>query len=280
MAFLNDEKKLEIITKFLLDSPPGEVNDVYNDLRSLMNNPVVFKEGVLTALEQYNTEQFVTVTPPGQEHNVIISKYGQIEPNIFVDPKSHQKFRFDHMQQVATDPEPYEPDEATEPLRAALETAVQNYITDHYPDGIATVYSTQDSTLTIAIVDNKYNPDNFWNGRWRSAWVITPTTGEIKGTVKVNVHYFEDGNVQLNTEKTHDGTVKIDAENPETAAAAIAKYIHKVEDDFQKSLNDAYIELNENTFKELRRALPLTRHKIDWDKIMNYKIGQELAGRE
>ncbi|CAG8458567.1 11169_t:CDS:2, partial [Paraglomus brasilianum] len=58
MAFLSDEKKLEIITKFLLDSPPGEVNDVFNDVRSLMNNPVVFQEGILTALEQYNTEQF------------------------------------------------------------------------------------------------------------------------------------------------------------------------------------------------------------------------------
>ena len=55
-------------------------------------------------------------------------------------------------------------------------------------------------------------PFNHRNGRWRSAWVITPAAGEIKGTVKVNVHYFEDGNVQLNTEKTHDGTVKIDAE--------------------------------------------------------------------
>jgi len=35
-----------------------------------MNNPVVFQEGILTAFEQYNAEQFVTVTPPGQEHNV------------------------------------------------------------------------------------------------------------------------------------------------------------------------------------------------------------------
>ena len=43
-----------------------------------------------------------------------------------------------------------------------------------------------------------------------------------------------------------------------------------MEDDFQKALNDAYVELNENTFKELRRALPLTRHKIDWDKVCSY----------
>ena len=94
MAFLSDEKKLG---KFLLDSPPGEVNDVFNGMYTnvfepslignddglkyfnhinqflivgLWTNPVVFQEGVLTALEQYNTEQFVTVTPPGQEHNV------------------------------------------------------------------------------------------------------------------------------------------------------------------------------------------------------------------
>ncbi|KAI7879029.1 hypothetical protein K492DRAFT_179049 [Lichtheimia hyalospora FSU 10163] len=46
---------------------------------------------------------------------------------------------------------------------------------------------------------------------------------------------------------------------------------------YHQALNDSYGELAENTFKGLRRALPLTRNKLDWNKILNYKIGNELA---
>lgn len=42
-------------------------------------------------------------------------------------------------------------------------------------------------------------------------------------------------------------------------------------------MNESYNDLAENTFKGLRRALPMTRNKMDWNKILNYKIGSELS---
>jgi len=42
------------------------------------------------------------------------------------------------------------------------------------------------------------------NGRWRGVWTckFAPGSGsvEVTGKLKVNVHYYEDGNVQLTTE--------------------------------------------------------------------------------
>ncbi|CAG8585565.1 4157_t:CDS:2 [Ambispora leptoticha] len=272
---LSLEEKIKIVTSFLLDSPPGEINDVYTDLQTLMNDDAAFKEGILSALEEYNTKQYITVKLPGQEHEVIISKYGQSENGLFVDPKSRQIFRVDHMLPEATVVESLEPDEETEPLRAALEKAVEDYVIDHYPKGVSAVYS-KDQKLTIVIVDNKYNPDNYWNGRWRSTWFISPDSGDIKGNVIVNVHYYEDGNVQLNCNKDFELTANTNFENHALAAAAYVKQIGKVENEFQASLIEAYADLSDNTFKSLRRALPLTRNKLDWDKISNYNIKQEL----
>ncbi|CAG8646400.1 13637_t:CDS:2 [Cetraspora pellucida] len=265
---LSVEEKLKIATSFLLDSPPGEVSEVYNHVKVLMNNSGTFQEGLLDALQQYNTEQYTTVTLPGQEAQVILSKYG-LENDRFLDPKSQQTFKVDHMRLTVTEVEPHTPDETTEPLRSAVEKAILEYVADHYPKGVSATYSTGE-TLTIAIVDNKYNPSNFWNGRWRSTWVISPESGEIKGTIQVNVHYYEDGNVQLNSTKDIEITSSpVNSEDLVISATAYARSICKAENEFQTSLNESYVELSEHTFKGLRRALPLTRHKIDWDKVRN-----------
>lgn len=54
---------------------------------------------------------------------------------------------------------------------------------------------------------------------------------------------------------------------PATAASKILALIEGEEGKYQVSLNETYQEMGEKTFKGLRRALPLTRQKLDWDKV-------------
>lgn len=277
MADLSVEERVKIASGFLLDSPPGEVNDVFNDVRALINNDEALQDGINAALEEYNTDQLITVALPDKSREVIVSKYGQVDSEHFVDPKTHQIFKFDHMRLVASNFQPHTVDEATEPLRAATEEVVEAYIADHFPNGASAVYSS-DGTVVICIVDNKYNPGNYWNGRWRSVWTISTAVASIKGSLKVHVHYYEDGNVQLNSGKDIEFSVDF-SDDPKTRAAKIIKQIGKSEKEYQAALNESYGEMAENTFKGLRRALPLTRNKLDWNKILNYKIGSELANK-
>lgn len=58
------------------------------------------------------------------------------------------------------------------------------------------------------------------------------------------------------------------------SAAEIVKTIAGIEKKYQEDLNRAFGALSEGAFKGLRRQLPITRQKIDWDKIGSYRLGQ------
>lgn len=57
---------------------------------------------------------------------------------------------------------------------------------------------------------------------------------------------------------------------PNTAASKTLALIEEEERKYQVSLNETYQEMGEKTFKGLRRALPLTRQKLDWDKVREW----------
>jgi len=84
------------------------------------------------------------------------------------------------------------------------------------------------------------------------------------------VHYYEDGNVRLltNKEVSLSGVGEKD----------VVRKIAEVERKYQEDLNRAFGALSEGAFKGLRRQLPITRQKIDWDKISGYKLGQDIGG--
>ena len=87
-----DQKRIETVSKFLLQSPPGEINDVLNgtvdfvfeprslsmsdrtcvriDVRVLIGDDESLETGVLPALRQYNLEQLTVAEVPGAGHNV------------------------------------------------------------------------------------------------------------------------------------------------------------------------------------------------------------------
>lgn len=301
-----DDERIAAASSFILQSPPGEINDVLHDVRVIVNGVRSAQEvlpgdhssvqwtdpqeeklaqGILPALRDYNLTQFITVDVPGTSHQTIVSDIARIPSNDedqerFLDPRSKTSFKFDHLSLEATDSRPAELDVDAEPLRAALESSTLSYLAAHYRSGVVAVFSVQPpSQFIVQIVANKYNPSNYWSGRWRSQYHIDFDSQTIRGKVLVNVHYYEQGNVQLET--SHDLTMPIppavaNAE-PSSASSKILALIDIEESRLQRSFNDAYHEMAEKAFKGLRRALPLTRQKIDWDKVLGYKLGAELT---
>jgi hypothetical protein len=104
-------------------------------------------------------------------------------------------------------------------------------------------------------------------GRWRSTYTLSsPSATQVEGDVNVLIHYFEEGNVQLNSSKSEQLSISGDS-SEEARGKAIVKAIEGFESKYQEELYNTCNELGDGAFKSLRRLLPMTKQKMDWDRV-------------
>lgn len=278
---ISNEEKTKIASDFIIHAPPGEFSEVFNDVRILVSDDNLLRDGAGAAFSRYNKDQFTPATVDGADKQTLITPFNELPNGQYLDPNSKQSFKYDHMRKEASNPEPASIDTTAEPWRLALANAVQGYIKDHYPHGNSAVFgksSDKKVNLVACIEDHMFQPNNFWNGRWRSQWSVTfdPSGGSVEavGLIKVQVHYYEDGNVQLVSHK--EIKLQLDISTAENTAAAFVKGIEDAEYVYQTSLAEDYCTMSDTTFKALRRMLPITRSKFNWKQWIHYDIGKKL----
>ncbi|GAA5961634.1 hypothetical protein JCM21900_002834 [Sporobolomyces salmonicolor] len=389
MSDLQD--RLAAASTFLLQSPPGEVNDVFSDIRLLVSSDAAFESAILPALKQYNKEQFTVVDHPTERGKKVLvtpvsvldaeGEEGDGAEERHVDWRGGEakSFAFDHMKATASDlatlPSHQTYDSETLSLLSSLDKLLVGYTENHYSDGVCAVYPLRDENYPdpdpeaaaedkteevkeagqaeagelahdlpaeetegaetaaetaeaassvlhegveegepikvgtpaaaeaalegepaqeeevqgpeekkerpprasrvfgLYLVGNKYNPSNYWTGRWRSTYVLDYAKGTLEGTAKINIHYYEQGNVQLSTTLHSSSPLP-----PSPTAEQIIFALKSSESTFSTSLSTTYSQLSDESFRGLRRALPKTRSKIDWSKAGGYRLGLELGG--
>ncbi|KAF0980173.1 hypothetical protein FDP41_013387 [Naegleria fowleri] len=281
MSQLSPDETLRIVRHFLLSSPPGQFEDVLYDIRELVANDQLLNTGAFDIFRTYNVEQLIPVEVPNQTYKVILSKYNEITPQTYLDPVSDQVLTVDHVKGQVTGVSPASSDILNNSLKQKkdkLVKAIQKYVDDHYLSGISSVFPSQrddqKGELIICITASKFNDKNFWSGRWRSVYRVSFADDKVKvsGSMKVNCHYYENGNVQLNTSKEHAETV----DGGDSFADNIVKMLVKAEGNFQTQIDTSCANLNE-TFKSLRRPLPMTKTLFDFASSQ-HKLAREFGG--
>jgi len=282
------ESKLNIASYFIMSSPTGEVNEVLADVQKLVKDDKVLNDDAITKiLKEYNHEHMAFAPDPkGGSEMVMASAFALQQNGKYLNPNNNQLLTFNHKTQKwtgAQDSKSTLPNELLK-YRAACQKALEGYVAETYKQGkvCVAVYVSESGRLTVAISAKNVHLGNYWTGGWRSCYGIgVDKTGqcELKGSIKVNVHYFEDGNVQLHTSADKSATVNVSSKEEETGTT-IAKAIEKIENDFHNSMEKMYIEMHSNTFKQMRRFYSIQKQPMDWRSAAHNMAHEVTASKQ
>jgi len=109
------QERLSAASSFLLQSPPGELNDVFTDLRSIVSDDQALEQNILPALKQYNLEQYAVANleggaaAGGKGKKVIVTPVSELSPasegttgeDRHADYRQGISFSFTHMDSVS-----------------------------------------------------------------------------------------------------------------------------------------------------------------------------------
>lgn len=149
--------------------PLEQNKSMQTDVRVLLNNDALLKDGASGAFAKYNEDQFTPAKVEGAAKEVIVAAPGLQADGTYIDPRTKQTFNFDHLRKVrvlfllflfggggwsfnllmfiltppfeqeATAAGSADGGDEIESFRAAFEKAADDYVEDHYPNGVCSV---------------------------------------------------------------------------------------------------------------------------------------------
>ncbi|KAK2976901.1 hypothetical protein RJ640_024735 [Escallonia rubra] len=310
---LTDKQKIEIAKWFLINSPPGEIKFVAKDIRSVLKDDNAYETAASESFPLYNKSHLICLQLPDRSGDVLVTSFSEIDQNEYLDPRTAQVVKVDHVKQVCTEMRPANDEELPsayiEEYRCALDAESIKYISEAYPKGFSSVYCVSgkdveepgsDFELVIVISAARHSPQNFCNGSWRSIWNIEFKDDlqmvEVSGRMQVGAHYFEEGNVQLDAKhECKDSTIlqvtirdnmswlssqlaSLSPQlSPDDCAISLINIIRHHETEYLASLQASYSNLPDTTFKDLRRKLPVTRTLFPWHNTMQFSLTRDIT---
>ena len=252
------------VAKYILKKTPiGHLGKSLENLTAVVGQQVIQTDDVKKEIHNYGETHLSSVYNDVTKTQVVISPLTKDSEGFYHDQGQKVKFK------IGLESGAVEEAQSTEiqnDLRDIVESKLKQYLDKCYKKDV-TKYNVyfDGSANKIVVLISVYNLNlkSFWSGEWLSTWELDISGKQVKGTLRANTYYYEEGNIQFNLDTKFNKTIQ-GGDNDSTAANLI-EFIKTSENSVQLELEKVYDELSENYIKPLRRKLPVTGTKMNWN---------------
>ena len=252
------------VAKYIIKKTPiGHLGKTLENLRSVVGEQVMDTNDVKKEIHNYGETHLSPVNNEVTNSKVVISPLTKDSEGFYHDQGQKVKFK------IGLESGAVEEAQSTEihnDLRDAIESKVKEYLEKCYKMDVTkyNVYFDGSSNKIVVLISvHNLNLKSFWSGEWLSTWEFDISGKQVKGTLRANTYYYEEGNIQFNLDTKFNSSIQGGDNN--TIAVNLIEFIKTSENSVQLELEKVYDELCENYIKPLRRKLPVTGTKMNWN---------------
>lgn len=135
--------------------------------------------------------------------------------------------------------------------------------------------------FTICVGALVKDAENLWVGHSRSMWTVEvakKTVAALEGYTALAVRFFEGGNAAVDFRKEYNKDLAA-FDGVDGFVRKVVGFIELCDKKFVKDLEGEFSGFAEESFKDLRRALPYSGQKMNWSSD-SHSMAKELKRRE
>lgn len=255
--------KVSSLQYVLYNTPYGSLSTMIADLKSIKEFQVKDDPYQQAIRDNQELHCEIYLTSDNLKCVCFDKSSGKNDTGFYYD-NHYTKQRFYVANQEITGHEPIPDNEMTQndivdKLGKALEVYLKEFfgeLTDFC------VVTDQDKKVQFCYTSKVNSPLKYYNGYWLGKWTLSGAN--LSGRVETRAHNFESGNVHFHEYKDFDITVS-NTSTPNDTCKSVIDSILLGEKKLGKRLAQYYEEEGPEVFKGLRRLLPFTMSKMDWD---------------
>ena len=252
------------VAKYIIKKTPiGHLGKSLENLKSVVGEQVMDTNDVKKEIHNYGETHLSGVNNNVTNSKVVISPLTKDEEGFYYDQGQKVKFKIGL---ESGEVEEAQAVEVQNDLRDVIEQKTKEYLGKCYKMEVTkynVYYNGNENKIVVLISVHNLNLKSFWSGEWLSTWELDINSKTVKGTLRANTYYYEEGNIQFNLDTKFDGSASGDDNN--AIADSLIDFIKTSENSVQLELEKVYDELSENYIKPLRRKLPVTGTKMNWN---------------
>ena len=236
------------VAKYIIKKTPiGHLGKSLENLRSVVGEQVMDTNDVKKEIHNYGETHLSAVNNDVTNSKVVISPLTKDSEGFYYDQGQKVKFKIGL---ESGNVEEAQAIEVQNELRDVIEKKTKEYLEKCYKMEVTrynVYYDADGNKIVVLISVHNLNLKSFWSGEWLSTWEMDINSKAVKGALRANTYYYEEGNIQFNLDTKFDDFIKTS------------------ENSVQLELEKVYDELSENYIKPLRRKLPVTGTKMNWN---------------